>query len=72
MTTPNHPQLVGTLKCMEEVFPDPGSRPGKRTFLQWQYNGYFRFYKTGRRTFYNPQEVAEDLSRRFRIEATSI
>lgn len=57
---------------MEEVFPHRESRPGKRTFLQWQYNGYFRYHKIGRRTFYNPQEVAEDLSRRFRIEATDL
>lgn len=54
---------------MEIVFPDPDSRPGKRTFLQWQYNGFFRFHKIGRRTFYNPEEVATDLSRRFRIDA---
>lgn len=54
---------------MELVFPDPDSRPGKRTFLEWQYRGYFRFHKIGRRTFYNAEEVASDLARRFRIEA---
>lgn len=70
MTANKHPiELVGTDRCMELVFPDPDSRPGKRTFLEWQYRGYFRHHKIGRRTFYNPEEVAADLARRFRIEA---
>ncbi len=68
-TNQHHPQLVGTSRVMELVFPDPDSRPGKRTFLEWQYRGYFRFHKIGRRTFYNAEEVASDLARRFRIEA---
>ena len=43
---------------MEIVFPDEDSRPGKRTFLEWKAQGYFRYHKIGRRVFYNPEEVA--------------
>lgn len=65
----NQPQLVGTDRCIEEVFPDAPSRPGKRTFLEWKARGYFRYHKIGRRVFYRPSEVAADLARRFRVEA---
>ncbi len=65
-------QLVGTERCIELVFPDPPSRPGKRTFLEWKARGYFRYHKIGRRVFYNPEEVAADLARRFRVEAINI
>tara|TARA_A100001037_G_scaffold306864_1_gene357672 strand:- start:12438 stop:12662 length:225 start_codon:yes stop_codon:yes gene_type:complete len=62
-------RLVGTEACIDEVFEEGPSRPGKRTFLEWKARGYFRFYKIGRRVFYNPREVAADLARRFRVEA---
>ncbi|MBP36535.1 MAG: hypothetical protein CMP31_13120 [Roseibacillus sp.] len=67
----NH-TLVGTDRCIEIVFPDDVSRPGKRTFLEWKAQGYFRYRKIGRRVFYNPEEVAADLARRFRVEAINI
>jgi len=65
-------QLVGTDRCIELIFPDAESRPGKRTFKDWQAKGYFRFHKIGHRVFYNPNEVAEDLTRQFRVEAKTL
>lgn len=62
-------QLVGADRCIEQIFPDAASRPGKRTFLDWKAKGFFRFHKIGYRVFYDPAEVAEDLARQFRVEA---
>jgi hypothetical protein len=62
-------QLVGTDRCIELIFPDVASRPGKRTFMEWKAKGFFRFHKIGHRVFYDPGEVAEDLARQFRVAA---
>lgn len=70
MATPS--ELVGTERCIELLFPDEASRPGKRTFLEWKARGYFRYRKIGRRIFFDPAEVAADLARRFRVEATTL
>lgn len=64
-------QLVGIERCLEVVFTDPASRPALRTFRGWQRNGYFRYQKIGRRVFYNPEQVAADLARRFEIKAVN-
>ncbi len=64
-----HPILVGAEKCLEILFPDEESRPGIRTFREWQARRNLPFYKIGRRTFFNPVEVHAALARRFRIQA---
>lgn len=64
-----HPILVGAQKCLEILFPDEESRPGIRSFREWQACGYFPYFKIGRRTFFNPVEVYAALARRFRIQA---
>ena len=65
-----HPILVGAHKCLEILFPDESSRPGIRTFREWQARRYFPEFKIGRRTFVNPVEVHAALARRCRIQAT--
>lgn len=59
--------LVGVGRCLEIVFPDPASAPGKRTFNQWMANRYFPVHKIGRRVFLDPVEVRSALDRRFKI-----
>jgi hypothetical protein len=61
-------QLVGAERCIETVFPDPSSRPSSRTWQDWKAKGYFRWHKIGHRVFYNPDEVAADLTSRFRVD----
>ena len=63
----NH-QLVGADRCIELVFPDPSSRPSFRTWQDWKAKGYFRWHKIGHRVFYNPDEVAADLTSDFRVD----
>ena len=64
-----YPILVGAEKCLEILFPDMDSRPGIRTFREWQARRYFPHYKIGRRTFFDPVQVHAALSRRFTIHA---
>lgn len=63
------PVLVGAKKCLETLFPDEESRPGLRTFREWQARGYFPYFKIGHRTFFDPAEVRAALEKRFRIQA---
>ena len=65
----DHPILVGPQKCLEILFPDEDSRPGLRTFREWQALGYMPYLKVGRRTFFDPEQVYAALSRRFQIHA---
>jgi hypothetical protein len=67
-----HSQLVGAEDCIKIVFPCETSRPGLRTFRQWQANGFFAFHKIGRRTFFDPEEVRAQLTRRFKIDSSEI
>jgi hypothetical protein len=66
------PRLIGVICCLQEVFPDEASRPGKRTFNQWMAQGFFPRYKIGRRVFLDPIEVRHALERRFRINAKNL
>ena len=65
----DHPILVGAEKCLEILFPDEESRPSIRSFREWQARRYFPHFKIGRRTFFNPVEVHDALTKRFRIQA---
>ncbi len=68
----NNKQLLGAEACIASVFPHNDSRPGLRTFRQWQARGYFPYHKIGRRTFFDPEEVRSALDRRFRVNAKEI
>lgn len=63
-------QLVGAEDCIKIVFPCETSRPGLRTFREWQARGFFAFHKIGRSTYFDPEEVRYALDRRFKINAT--
>jgi len=52
---------------MEILFPNKKSRPGLRTFRQWQANGFIPVHKIGRRTFFDPVQVRAAIEQRFRI-----
>ena len=66
------PVLVGAEKCLEILFPDEESRPGLRTFREWQARGYLPYLKIGRRTLFDPADVRAALERRFRIRARGL
>ena len=68
----NSKQLVGAEDCIKIVFPCETSRPGLRTYREWQSKGFFPFHKIGRRTYFDPDEVRSALDRRFRIQAKEI
>lgn len=69
--SPHHqPQLVGAEDCIQIVFPCENSRPGLRTFRDWQAKGYIPVHKIGRRTYFDPEQVRAALERRFRINPT--
>jgi len=70
--SPNHSQLVGAEDCIKIVFPCESSRPGLRTFRQWQANRFFAFHKIGKRTFFDPEEVRAALDRRFKISPADL
>jgi hypothetical protein len=65
-------QLVGAEDCIKIVFPCETSRPGLRTFREWQAKGFFAFHKIGRRTFFDPEEVRAALDRRFKVNAVEV
>lgn len=69
MTPTEHPQLVGAEDCIKIVFPCESSRPGLRSFREWQARGYIPVHKIGRRTFFDPAAVRTALDRRFKIQA---
>jgi hypothetical protein len=68
-TTKTEPTLVGIQTCLETVFPDPETRPGKRTFLEWKSRKYFPSLKIGKRVFLDPVQVRKALDKRFTIQA---
>lgn len=63
------PILVGVDTCLQIVFPDSATRPGKRTFLEWKARKYFPSVKIGKRVFLDPVAVRKALEKRFTIEA---
>lgn len=68
----NNPILVGAEDCIKTLFPCESSRPGLRTFREWQARGYFPVQKIGRRTYFDPEEVRASLDRRFKINAKPV
>ena len=64
--------LLAAEECIAAVFPSETSRPGLRTFRQWQKNGWIPFIKVGHRTFFDPMQVRAALERRFKVHATEI
>ena len=63
------PTLVGIQTCINRVFPDPETRPSKRTFMEWKAKKYFPSVKIGKRVFLDPVQVRKALEKRFTIEA---
>lgn len=71
MTAPtNQPRLVGAEDCILILFPCENSRPGLRTWRQWQSNGFLPYVRIGRRIYFDPEQVRAALERRFRINPT--
>jgi len=67
-----HPRLVGAEDCISIVFPSENSRPGIRTFRDWQAKGYIPVHKIGRRTYFDPEQVRAALERRFRVNPIEV
>jgi hypothetical protein len=55
---------VDALGCLEELFPDPRSRPSLRWFKALQHGGLIPFRKIGRRVFFDTAEVRRALDKR--------
>jgi hypothetical protein len=53
--------LVDAQGCLEEIFPDPRSRPSVRWFKYLQYDGLIPYRKIGRRVFFDVGEVRKAL-----------
>jgi hypothetical protein len=68
----NLPALVGAERCLALLFPDPDSRPSLMAFREWQARGHFPYYKIGRRTIFDPEQVRSALDRRFQIRARDL
>ena len=66
-TQQTSPALVGIQACLEAVFPDEGSRPSFRTFVEWKNNGYFPQVKIGARVFLDPEQVRASLIEKFTV-----
>jgi hypothetical protein len=62
-------KLVGAERCLEILFPHKESRPGLRSFREWQAKGFLPYRKIGRRTFFSPAECRAALDKRFTIQA---
>jgi hypothetical protein len=56
--------LVDAKGCLEELFPDPRSRPSLRWFKYLQYDGVIPYRKIGRRVFFDVAEVRRALDKR--------
>lgn len=65
----SEPALVGIETCINEIFPDPDTRPAKRTFMDWKSKRYFPVIKIGKRVFLNPDQVRKALEKRFTVDA---
>ncbi|MEK7953990.1 hypothetical protein [Luteolibacter soli] len=72
VASPDSPQLVGAEECIELIFPCEKSRPGLRTFRQWQAQGYIPVHRIGRRTYFDPVQVRAAIERRFRIAPAEV
>jgi hypothetical protein len=59
--------LLGVDATIAAIFPDPASRPAKRTFLEWKSRKYFPTVKVGKRVFFDPVKVRASLEKRFTI-----
>jgi hypothetical protein len=57
---------VDAQSCLEELFPNPRSRPSLRWFKNLQHDGIIPFRKIGRRVFFDVAEVRRALDRRCR------
>jgi hypothetical protein len=55
--------LVDAQGCLEELFPDPRSRPSLRWFKYLQYDGIIPFRKIGRRVFFDTAEVRQAIDK---------
>ena len=67
VTSTDSPQLVGAEECIEIIFPCAKSRPGLRTFRQWQAKGFIPVHRIGRRTYFDPAQVRAAIEHRFRV-----
>jgi hypothetical protein len=60
--------LLGVDATIAAIFPDPASRPARRTFLEWKARKYFASVKIGKRVFFDPAKVRASLEKRFTIQ----
>lgn len=69
---PNEPTLVGIQTCLEQVFPDPATRPGLRTFHKWKAAGFLPYLRIGKRIFFDPVKVRAALDKQFEIQTIDL
>ena len=62
-------QMTSLDRCIERVWPDPESRPCRRTVQQWQAQKLIPVVKIGRRVFYIPRDVREAVLRNCTVNA---
>lgn len=59
--------LVSGEELLKIVWPDPASRPCLRWLRGLQKTKALPFLKVGRRVFFNPEKVQQELERRYTI-----
>jgi len=64
-------RLVGIEKMLEIVFPDPESRPCKRTAQDWQSRGWLPYIKIKRKVFFDPAECRRAIDRQFKVKVSN-
>jgi hypothetical protein len=60
---------VSAERCLEVLFPDPGSRISLRFFRGLQARGKIPYLKLGRRTLFDPAEVRFAIDKQFKRKA---
>lgn len=59
--------LMGEKAVRESLWPDAGSRPSRRWFLELKARGLLPYRKIGRRVFFCPEECRAAIDRQFKI-----
>ena len=61
--------LVDAKGLLENLWPEPASRPCLRWLRQQQQKRTIPFLKVGHRVFFNPDKVKQELEKRFTVNA---